>query len=46
MSEKMDKVIDKLEGVAEKTVDYVTEHPVKTLLVSFVVLKIIKWLRD
>lgn len=46
MNEKFNKVIGKLETVVDKTVDYVTEHPIKTLIVAFVACKIMKWLKD
>jgi len=46
MTEKMNKIVEKLEGAMDKTLDYVTEHPIKTLIIAFVIAKLIKWFKD
>jgi hypothetical protein len=46
MTEKLNKAIEKVETAVEKAVDYVSEHPVKTLVMVFVAAKIMKWLKD
>jgi len=46
MSEKSQRIVEKLEAVAENAVDYVIEHPIKALIVSFAACKIMKWLKD
>ena len=46
MTEKMNKIVAKVEDAVGKTVDYITEHPIKTLVVVFVAAKVIKWIKD
>lgn len=46
MTPGIEKAVKKLEEVVENTVNYVSEHPVKSLVIIFVAGKIMKWLKD
>ncbi|MDD5355103.1 MAG: hypothetical protein PHY56_00975 [Candidatus Omnitrophica bacterium] len=46
LTEKLTKLGDKLMCEMEKAVDYITEHPIKTLVVGFVIFHLLKWFKE
>lgn len=46
MSGTLTKIQDKLEQAGEKSVEFIVSHPIKTLLVLFVVVISIRWIKD
>lgn len=46
LTEKLNKLGEKLMAELEKAVDYIAEHPIKALIVGFVVFKLLKWFKE
>lgn len=41
-----EKILKKLELAGEKLVDYVLDHPIKTLIIGYVLITVTKWFKE